>query len=331
MNSGLPTVSVVIPTHNPSVLLRRTLRSVLGQTGVDLDVVIVDDGSADGTADLIAGLADPRVRLERNPVPCGVSRARNRGIAAARGDWVAFLDDDDLWAPDKLSSQVAAAESSERDWCYAGTVAVSPSLEVLAGGPPPQPAEVSRWLPWRNMVRDGASNVLVRRELLQRTGGFDASLRHMSDWDLWIRLGQAGPPAAVERPLVAYLIHPGNASADTGEIPAELSVLDRRYRHLRGGAAADRGYVHRWIAWNSLRTGKRGEAVRAYWRAVRGGDAKSLARMLVALLAPGVARRGYGRGEAEPAWKEAAEAWLQPLRTSQPDADEATAAMTLLR
>jgi glycosyltransferase involved in cell wall biosynthesis len=120
-SGGLPVpgVSVVIPTHNRSDLLALTLRSALSQRDVAFEVIVVDDGSADETSEVVAGLGDPRVRLIRHDVSQGVSAARNRGIAEARAEWIAFLDDDDLWAPDKLSFQLTAASESSRCWSEA--------------------------------------------------------------------------------------------------------------------------------------------------------------------------------------------------------------------
>jgi glycosyltransferase involved in cell wall biosynthesis len=169
----MPDVSVVIPTHNRSGLLALTLRSALRQHGVDLEVVVVDDGSTDGTAAAVERLADPRVRMVRHATPLGVSSSRNAGIAEARGRWVAFLDDDDLWAPDKLARQLEAAEAARRSWVYAGTVNVDDRLRVLEGGPPPPPERVPELLNRYNPVPAGASNVMVRADALGRVGGFD--------------------------------------------------------------------------------------------------------------------------------------------------------------
>jgi glycosyltransferase involved in cell wall biosynthesis len=99
-------VSVVVPTRNRSALLELTLRSVLCQRDVDLELIVVDEGSTDDTPTMLAAVADSRLRVIRNDTPRGVSAARNRGAASARADWVAFLDDDDLWAPDKLTRQL---------------------------------------------------------------------------------------------------------------------------------------------------------------------------------------------------------------------------------
>ena len=128
-----PFVSVVVPSHNRARLLSRTLQSILAQQMGDLEVVVVDDGSTDDTAS-VAAAADPRVVVLRNEAPAGVSAARNRGIAAARGAWMAFCDDDDLWSPEKLAHQLAAAERARADWVYSGDVNVDDGLRVLSGG-----------------------------------------------------------------------------------------------------------------------------------------------------------------------------------------------------
>jgi len=309
-------VTVVIPTYDRSALLARTLRSVLAQRGVGLQVVVVADGFTDETADMIGRLADPRVILLRNPVPVGVSTARNQGIEAATGDWVAFLDDDDLWAPDKLASQLRAAEREARGWAYGGSVTVTGALEILAGGPPPAADAVVGQLPWRNSVPAGASNVIVRADVLAAAGPFDPRLRHTADWDLWIRLGRLGPPAVVGEPVLAYCLHGSNMSAARGTLQAELELIERRYGELRGGAPVDRAHVYRWAAWNYLWAGRRSEAFRAYARAVLAGDPASLGRAAVALLDRDAARRGLRRHRPDPAWAARAMVWLRQLPTA---------------
>src|SRR4029453_10807567 len=102
----MPTVSRVIPTRNRCKRLLRTLQSALSQRAVDFEIVVVDDGSQDDTYETVTRLDEPRVRVVRHESPKGESGARNRGIVDARGDWIAFLDDDDFWAPDKLSCQL---------------------------------------------------------------------------------------------------------------------------------------------------------------------------------------------------------------------------------
>jgi glycosyltransferase involved in cell wall biosynthesis len=310
-----PEISVVIPTRNRRELLSRTLACALGQRDVRHEVVVVDDGSTDDTAKMLATIDDRRLRRVHHEVASGVATARNKGIAEARGEWIAFLDDDDLWAPDKLASQLHEARELGRRWAYTGSVAISSAtLEVITGFPPRSPEEAAKWLPWRNTVLGGASSVIARRDLLEEAGGFDTGLRHMADWDLWIRLAKyGGIPAVVPRPLLGYVQHPGNASFDTASIPAELSLVEARYADLRDGSPADRAYVYRWMAWNSIRSGRRSMALRCYWRAAVEGDVGSIARLVVTALHPSIA--GWVRRRQLPPaeWRLAAEGWLRAL------------------
>jgi glycosyltransferase involved in cell wall biosynthesis len=312
----MPEVTVVVPTRNRASMLEQALRSVIDQRDVDLEAVVVDDGSTDETPAVATGMGDRRLRLIRHDRPQGVSTARNRGVAEARGRWVAFLDDDDLWAPEKLASQLAAAEGDGREWAVTGAVSVDEGLRVLAGEPPLAPERIVADLGRYNSVPAGASNVLVRANLLAVTGGFDPGLRHMADWDLWIRLGRAGLPATVPRPLLAYRLHRANATMDTAFDPheplAELDAIVDRY-----GIPADRLAVDRWIAWTCLRAGRRSASVHAYLRAAKGGDPRSLVRAAIGLLHPAVGRRVYyrpflQRGQDE-AWLAEARSWLRDL------------------
>ena len=309
----MPEVSVVVPTHDRRELLTLTLRSVLRQHGVDLEVVVVDDGSTDDTAQMVAGLGDRRVRLVRHDTAQGVSAARNRGIAEAGGTWVAFLDDDDLWAPDKLTRQLQAARRSGRDWVYAGEVSIDQHLRILDGGPPASPAQVIEGLARHNAVPAGASNVVVHADALARAGRFDTRLRNNEDWDMWIRLARLGPPAWVCRPLVALRVHPGNASQNMDRMLEELDVIERRHR-----IPVDRAAHCRWAAWTCLRAGRRREALRYYAKAVRVGDVTSAARAAVALLHPAPTasylRRPFRRRNATSRrWDAEAQEWLDRL------------------
>src|SRR5678816_1382101 len=172
---------------------------------------------------------DSRVRLLRNSDPHGVSRARNIGIAAARGEWIAFLDDDDLWAPRKLAEQLATADTSGAAWVYAGDVTVDEELRIVAGAPPPPPAAVITDLRRHNAVPAGCSNVVVRRDLLNVVGTFDSDLRTSEDWDLWLRLAARSAPACVRQPLVALRTHRRMASRRVGQLLADIEIVARRH------------------------------------------------------------------------------------------------------
>ncbi|HEX6536105.1 MAG TPA: glycosyltransferase family A protein [Gemmatimonadaceae bacterium] len=309
----MPEITVVIPTRDRSALLRRTVRCALRQRDVDLQVVVVDDASRDDTAAAIAGLGDPRVTLVRNARPEGVSAARNRGIGLAAAEWIALLDDDDLWAPSKLASQLREARRLSRCWACAGSVTVDDALRIVAGRPPLSDEAMLRQLPRRNVVPAGASNVIARRSAIVAAGGFDRQLRHIADWDLWIRLGRLGPPAVVCEPLVAYQLHATNASADAGSIAAELSRVEARHRERPHALRVDRAFAYRWAAWHYLIAGRPARAIRAYAHAIAVGDITSLARLVVALLHPGIARQPLARHRPDPAWEARAAPWLHEL------------------
>jgi glycosyltransferase involved in cell wall biosynthesis len=297
-------VTVVIPTRDRPALLELTLRSALAQQQVELEVLVVDDGQTSATTELVGRMGDPRLRALPNAGPPGVSGARNTGIAAA-GEWVAFLDDDDLWAPRKLVEQLDAAQTTRRAWVYAGDVTVDEHLRVRSGAPPLGPDEVLAALRFHNAVPAGASNVLVRRDLLDAVGGFDPELRTSEDWDLWLRLAGAGVPACVPRPLVALRTHAAMASRDVDRMLADLEVIAERH-----GIPVDRAGHERWAAWTCLEGGRRGAALRHYARAVAQGDIASLARAAVTLVAPGRALRERRPSDS---WARQAQAWLDAL------------------
>jgi glycosyltransferase involved in cell wall biosynthesis len=273
----LAEVSVVVPTHNRRGLLGQTLRSILWQRGVDLEVLVVDDGSSDGTAEVVAGLGDARVRLLRNETSRGVAAARNWGIAEAVGAWLGFCDDDDLWAPDKLARQLQAAHQTGRGWVYTGEVRIDLWQRIVGGThPPPPPEQVTTRLPHWNLVPGGCSSVIASKAALSVTGWFDPRLRNLADWDLWIRLGRTGPPACVPDLLVGYRLHGGSASRETRSILAEAEMLDRRE-----GVAVDRGDLEHYLGVLCLRSGRRRDALRHLATAARHGNVVGAGRGLV--------------------------------------------------
>ncbi|GGI05428.1 hypothetical protein GCM10011354_14050 [Egicoccus halophilus] len=263
-------MAVVVPSKDRPVLLRRTVRSILAQRDVALQVVVVDDGSATPQTDALAELTgDPRLTVVRSERAGGVARARNRGAEVVDADVVAFCDDDDLWAPGKLADQLDALVEVGADWAYTGAVKFAAGPVVWQVMPPPVPTEVVARLPTKNVIPAGASNVLVRRDAFVAAGGFDAGLGHLADWDLWMRLREGGPPAAASGIGVAYRLHPGAMSLHPEGILRELTVLDRRWRDARDGRPLDPGPTHLWIAMSWLRAGRRLPAAAAYLRAAR--------------------------------------------------------------
>jgi glycosyltransferase involved in cell wall biosynthesis len=219
--------TAVIPTRNRAGMLARTLACVFAQRDVDVEVVVVDEGSTDATPGLLASLGD-RVHVVRHDEPKGLPAARNAGLAVAHGKWVGFCDDDDLWAPDKLAAQLDAAVAAGASWCAAGSVNVDVDERVI-GAHRPIGGEVHRRLRAGNIVPGGGSGIVAERALLEHVGGFDESLRASEDYDCWIRLAAESPLAAVDRPLLAYRVWQGSMSTDVVRQRSNHAVVAARH------------------------------------------------------------------------------------------------------
>jgi glycosyltransferase involved in cell wall biosynthesis len=273
-----------VPAYNASATIRSTISSILTQTVQDTEVLVVDDGSADTTPDVVRGIEDPRIRLI-SKTNGGVSSARNAGIEAARARWVAFLDSDDLWLPEKLELQLAAVENGGPRAVQSGVYYVDDELQVLS---------VERC----NRTRDGLLNVLrfqnmpaapstllAERDMLVRLGGFDESLVILEDWDLMIKLSRKGGVLSIEQPLALYRVHSGNRSRDVDlHVEPGLRVLDRLFadEELPEAVRAHRdeiyGRFYSMLAGAAFRTGRWRDWRRWTKRAIS-SDPRSLPRM----------------------------------------------------
>jgi GT2 family glycosyltransferase len=203
-----PLVSVVIPTFNRCHLVQQALDSVLAQTFNDLEIIVVDDGSTDGTDQALTQYGD-RIRYvwQENQ---GESAARNHGIALAKGRYIAFLDSDDLWRPDKLTRQIALLErSADIGLVFCQAQMIDERGWVIPG--PPIGAESEHVRPdFENLCRRNfiaPSTVVMRRTLLDATGGFDETIRYGEDWDLWLRCALVSQLQGVHEPLASVRIH----------------------------------------------------------------------------------------------------------------------------
>jgi glycosyltransferase involved in cell wall biosynthesis len=311
-------VSVVIPTRDRwPVLSTSALPSALGQQSVEHEVIVVDDGSIDETQMELAKVEATRLKVIRHGSPSGVAQARNAGIAAAAGEWIAFLDDDDLWAPHKLRRQLDVAKAAGASFAYCGAAWLDEDKCFIEALSPPAPDGLDlRLLRW-NELWAGCSSVVARADVVRRLGGFDERLFQLADWDLWIRLAFDGPAAAVDEILVGYVRHRRSMLlTDRRDVFAEFDCLVDKHRALstRTGVAPDVGKFWRWVAAGHLRAGRRGTAA---WTFARGAyesrDPPALARAPAALLgerafvaARALARRARRTPPAaeanEPAW-----------------------------
>lgn len=221
------------------------MRSVLEQSFADLEVVVVDDASSTP----LDHFGDPRVSVLRHEPSRGVAAARNTGIAHTSGEWIAFLDDDDLWHPDKLALQLAAATAEDANFVYTSTEVIAPDGRLLQRRAAPDAAAVSGELERYNVV-GGPSSVMVKRELLGERDPFFPGLSIVADWDLWLRLRSAARYAAVPRSLVAVMEHAGSMQIEgASAIQGELEVLRERHPVLldESNAARHLSSMRLWV------------------------------------------------------------------------------------
>jgi glycosyltransferase involved in cell wall biosynthesis len=296
-------------------LLVQTLRSVLWQRDVHLEVIVVDEGSTDDTLEAIAAFGDLRVHVIRNDAPSGVARARNRGVADARGQWLAFIDDDDLWAPDKLRLQLEEADAGGRDWVYGGAVIIDPDGRIMRAQPAMPVEATLAALRRYDAIPGGASNVILKRSAWQQIGPFDIRLANTEDWELYIRLATLTPPACVQRPLVARRLHFTNAVLDTEELVRGIRLIEATH-----GIRADWGLLRRWMAHSCLRSGHRRAALGQFVMAARAGAWRGVAGDLGSIAAETVRRYVRGPRPRQPqgrdAWIAEADSWLDGIRRS---------------
>ena len=285
----VPQVSIVIPTYKHRDFVLATLESVFAQTFTDYEVIVVNDGSPDDTADLLRPLAAAgRIRYIEQPNQ-GQSVARNRGITEARGEFIALLDDDDLWPSDKLEWQVSALRSQPE------AVLVYGYSEIFGGKPTaPLPGkegysgEVQAAFLQQNQITS-PGQTLIRANTLKAVGGFDPQLWGIDDWDLYIRLAETGPFIFCARPALRYRLHAANASKNlwrmyTNEILLREKHQDRfRVHDIDVGLNTLPGFYANLcidIAQREKRGGGLRNCYKMFWLAVRISPSATLHRGL---------------------------------------------------
>lgn len=258
-------VTVVIPTRDRWELLARAVRSVLTQRRADAEIVVVDDGSARQPADE-GDLANPRVRLIRNEHPVGVAAARNAGTRLARTPWIAWLDDDDLWAPDRLSSMLEAARSRDAEFAYSSALIVDDEYRVLRLDPAPHPQTLLSRLRRYNAIPGGGSNMLVRESALERSELFDEDFSFAADWELWLRIASSARGVALEEPLLAYRMRAGGwALSGDAAIGGDLKRLQRKHPSANVRPSPDR-MIAQQLWWTGQRASAARRFARVAWR-----------------------------------------------------------------
>lgn len=222
MLATAPLVSVVVPAFNAEVTIARTLQSIVAQTYKDLEIIVVNDGSTDGTAGIVEGFvrADPRVRLVCQPNG-GVASARNHGLRIARGTYFAPIDADDVWAPENIYEQVTALEAGGPSVTFSFAASfIIDEADRRRERTRPRPKARADYvgLLRRNWVGNGSAAVF-RRDAVVAAGGYDESLRARKaqgaeDWKLALKLAAKGTVIALPKELIGYRDMPNSMSMD---------------------------------------------------------------------------------------------------------------------
>jgi glycosyltransferase involved in cell wall biosynthesis len=228
-----PSVSVIIPTYNRAHYLRNAIESVLNQTFRPCELIVVDDHSSDNTFEVISGFGDSGVRGVRHEFNRGISAARNTGIIKSRGRYVAFLDDDDEWLPQKLEAQVGLIETSQAEVgvVYCGYRILDRGTgDLIRLHVPVGEDRLAEQLHFRNCIGT-CSSPLFRRECFEAVGLFDERLSYGEDWDVYIRVAARYRFKCIGPPLLNYYTHASASLSknNPGRIQNSLEILRTKH------------------------------------------------------------------------------------------------------
>jgi len=274
----MPSISVIIPAYNAEKTIKETIQSVLNQTWQDFELLIINDGSQDATLEVIKSIQDPRIKIFSYP-NAGSSASRNRGIAIAKGEYISFIDADDLWTADKLEAQYKALqENSQAAVAYSWTDHIDESGQFLRSGPQQSfTGDVYARLLLEDFIGNG-SNPLIRAQAFAEVGDFDESLAHSEDWDLWLRLAARYHFVAVPSPQILYRMRVSSKSFNIKEMEeSSLQVIERAVTatpetigHLKQASLGNRYKFLTWKALDGTPEQRRAlTALRLLWHTIR--------------------------------------------------------------
>ncbi len=239
-------ISVVIPAFNGEKTIEATIQSVLQQTYSNFEIIVINDGSEDRTLELIKQINDSRLKVF-SYTNAGLAASRNRGIKNAKGEFIAFLDADDLWTKDKLEKQLEALQNNPQaavayswtDYIDEADNFLYPGCHIIAN------KNIYEQLLVKNILENG-SNPLIRSSALVEIGGFDESLSKAEDWDLYLRLAAKYQFITVPSPQILYRLSANSMSASVWEQETQcLVVIERAFnqapetlQHLRKNTLA---------------------------------------------------------------------------------------------
>ncbi|MBD1847511.1 glycosyltransferase [Cyanobacteria bacterium FACHB-63] len=273
----MPEISVIIPAFNSEKTVQETIQSVLNQTFTDLEVIVVDDGSKDSTLNVVSSIPDSRVKAFSYE-NAGVSTSRNRGFFHATGEYVSFLDADDLWTPNKLEAQYEALQANpQAAVAYSWVDYIDQNGKFFyAGNHITASGNIYEKLLLHNLLENG-SNPLIRRQAFADTGGFDPTLSGVADWDMWLRLAAHYEFVAVPSPQVLYRVTADSMSSNSLKMEAEsLHFIEAAFNQaptsLHYLKKQSLSFLYRYLTFNSLKSAPNRQdglcAARFLWNAI---------------------------------------------------------------
>jgi glycosyltransferase involved in cell wall biosynthesis len=281
-----PKFSVILPVHNRADVLPRAIESVLGQELRDFELVVIDDGSTDGSAEVAELFGDERIRLIRLDRNRGGNVARNEGIRAARAPLIAFLDSDDRYFPDKLAWTAAEFERRPKlELLVDSFIKVQPpgarKAEVVRRNPVIDEREQFRTTLFTRRLWKATPAITVKRQIAIEAGLFDETLRRLQDFDFLIRVSEMANCASTDRVLWVKYWDAGAISGQDNMIPANVELVRRHLEYLRNPAyRPGLAYALRLSAWRRIKRGDIGgiaRDMRALGDAFGGREAARLA------------------------------------------------------
>lgn len=268
----MPKVSVIIPTYNRANLIGRAINSVLNQTYRDFEVIVVDDASTDNTLGVIEQIKDDRIKVIKHKLNAGAAISRNTGVNASKGDYIAFLDDDDIWQPTKIEKHIRVFQISGPN-----VGVVYSSLKQLVGGTekliPDARVKKKEGYILKELLKGnfiGTPASVIRKGCLEKSGGFDESLPKFQDWELWLRIARCYEFKYIPEPLLISYYSPGGVSYQSPAVKTETmkyiidkhkDLFEKEKRVLSG---------HYYYMGNLLNAaGRNNDGVRYYMKSVK--------------------------------------------------------------
>jgi glycosyltransferase involved in cell wall biosynthesis len=269
-----PLVSAIIPNYNYARFVGEAVESALGQTYPNIEVIVVDDGSTDNSLEVLEQYRD-RIKIVEQE-NSGVCVARNRGVAESKGEYIAFLDADDVWLPEKIEKQVKKFESEiDMGLVHVGVIDINASGEKLATHLNGMEGDVAGELIMfeRAVILGGGSGVMIPRRVFDDVGGFDESLSTSADWDLYFRIGFAFSVGFIRQPLLKYRLHSSNMHSNIPRMESEmLSAYQKVFTENGPDGRFDKGKAYgnlfRVLAGSYFQAGQYGDFLRTAAKSV---------------------------------------------------------------